>query len=98
MPVRWQEGGAQTVRVRIRNAGGFPLRGLELRFAVPYALRLDRLGPERYDVLAPAAVRETAMPIRALARLESGSLHVMLATANGGGLMVRKPFRIEAQG
>jgi hypothetical protein len=51
----------------------------------------------RLDVLAPGEEREITFIARAVAALSTGSLHVAIASANGGGLMLRQPFRVEGR-
>lgn len=97
MPRVWQESADQTIRLRLHNTGMIALRTVDVRIDAPYALRLERPGPERLDALAPGEEREIAFVIRAVAVLASGSLHVAIASANGGSLMLRHPFRVDAQ-
>lgn len=95
MPPVWQEGAEGTIRVLLRNAGNFALRMVEVGIEAPYALSLERQHVARLDVLAPGEEREISFMTRAIATLSSGSLHVAIASTNGGGLMLRQPFRVE---
>jgi transglutaminase-like putative cysteine protease len=97
MPRLWQEGAEATIRLLVHNAGDFALRDVSVRIKAPYALKLARQRDARLDVLAPGEEREVTFTIRAVAALTSGSLHVAIASANGGGLMLRRPFRVEGR-
>jgi hypothetical protein len=97
MPRVWQEGVEGTLRVLVHNASDFALRSVEVSIEAPYALSLERHRTVRLDVLAPGEEREIAFMVRAVATLLSGSLHVAIASANGGGLMLRQPFRVEGR-
>ncbi len=97
MPVVWQEGAVEALRVLVHNASDFALRGVEVGVEAPHALSVEGRRTARLDVLAPGEERELTFVARAIAGLPSGSLHVAIATANGGGLMLRQPFRVEAE-
>jgi hypothetical protein len=95
MPVLWQEGTEGTIQILIHNSGNFALRTVEVGIEAPFALRLERQHTIRFDMLMPGEEREIAFTARAIAALPSGSLHVSIASENGGGLMLRQPFRVE---
>ncbi|HRK95341.1 MAG TPA: transglutaminase-like domain-containing protein [Rhodospirillales bacterium] len=96
VPRVWQEGMEAAVRVEVRNEGEVPLRGVELTTGVPYALRIRRSRGVQWDTLLPGEERQVELRIRAVAPLASGSLHVAVSTANGGGVMLRRPFQVDA--
>jgi hypothetical protein len=95
MPVVWQEGTEGVIRVVVQNAGEVALRAVEVSIEAPYALSVERGRGARVDALAPGEEREFRFVARAIAALESGSLHAAVASSNGGGLKLRQPFRIE---
>lgn len=95
MPLIWQEGEECPILVRLQNVGDAALRAVDVKIEAPYALSLERQRPVCLDGLAPREEREVAFMARAVAGLPSGSLHVAIATANGGGLLLRQPFRVE---
>ena len=97
MPLVWQEGAEGTIRVLLHNEGDFALQTVEVEIEAPYTLSLERQRAVRLDVLAPGEEREIAFMARAIAALSSGSLHVAIASTNGGGLMLRQPFRVEGR-
>jgi hypothetical protein len=95
MPALWHEGVTHSIRLRLRNTGAFTLQAVDISVDAPYALRLQGPGQARFDALAPGEEREAAFDVRAVAELSSGSLHVAVGSANGGALMLRRPFRVE---
>jgi transglutaminase-like putative cysteine protease len=95
MPQVWQEDEEGPIRVILYNAADTALRAVSVEIEAPYALQLERQRPVRLEALAPGEEREITFIARAIAGLPSGSLHVAIATANGGGLLLRQPFRVE---
>ncbi len=91
----WQEGEEGPIRIILYNAGDTQLQAVNVEIEAPYALSLEQQHPVRLDALAPGEEREITFIARASTGLASGSLHVSIATSNGGGLLLRKPFRVE---
>jgi hypothetical protein len=97
MPEVWQEGAEGVIRVLVQNAGDAAIRAVEVLIEAPYALIVERGRWAHVDALAPGEEREFGFLTRAIAALDSGSLHVAIASSNGGGLKLRRPFRIEGR-
>jgi hypothetical protein len=95
MQTVWHVDEEGPIRVVLHNVGTAPLRAVNVEFEAPYALGVERRRPVRVDELQPGEEREVTATARAIAGLPSGSLHISIATANGGGLMLRQPFRVE---
>jgi|SRR5262245_22548638 len=95
MPEVWHEGAEGVIRVLVQNAGDVAVKAVEVSIEAPYALSVERGRAARFDALAPGEEREFGFLARAMVALESGSLHVAIASSNGGGLKLRQPFRIE---
>lgn len=95
MPSEWRQDEEGTVRVVITNRGPGDLRDVEVDVIAPYALVSERARPERIDVLRSGERREVEIKAMAVTKLPAGSLHVTFASANGGGVTLRHPFRVE---
>lgn len=97
MPAVWQEGTDQTIRLQLRNAGLLPMQAIDVRIDAPYALRCAGSACEHLAMLTGGEQRAFSFVVKPVAELSSGSLHVVVSSANAGGLMLRHPFRIEGQ-
>ena len=97
MPRHWQLGEEDQLRIVVRNRGGAALRAVAVEISAPYALDVSTPREPRAETLAAGEEREFIATARAVAELVSGSLHVSVATANGGGVKLRRPFRIAGE-
>jgi hypothetical protein len=94
LPGEIREGDEVRIRALIRNMDAEPVRSVDVDLIAPYALAVDRWSLRRFESLGPYEEREIWWTARAVAALASGSLRVTVATADAGGLLVRRPFAI----
>jgi hypothetical protein len=87
---------ADEVRVRavIRNTTAEPVRMIDVDLIAPFVLDVEQRSPRRFEGLAPYEEREIWWTARAVAALDSGSLRVAVSTADGGGVVARRPFAV----
>jgi hypothetical protein len=93
MAKSWRVGEEGPLRIVLCNTGKAALRSVEIAIRAPYALRVEPHSV-RIGTLKPGETREVTAQLKAVAPLASGSLHVAVATANGGGALLRNAFRI----
>lgn len=96
MPALWRQGSEAALRLIVGNVSPLPLHAVGVGIAMPYGLAGAGPGPAPLGTLEAGEVRELAFSLRAIAAMASGSLHIALSCANGAGLLLRRPFRIEA--
>lgn len=92
-PAHFNVGDQVTIRAVITNNTQEPVRSIDVELRVPYALQTERIS-QHFDEIKPHETREVSWPVWAIAPLRSGSLHVILSSLTGGGIIVRRPFMV----
>ncbi|TWF80030.1 transglutaminase superfamily protein [Pseudonocardia hierapolitana] len=94
-PHRHVLGEASTLRIRVVNPTDAVARDVVVRLDPLHAVAAERVVWTLGD-LGPREEREITTGVTTVAGLDSGSVHVSLASAEGGGGILRHPIRIEA--
>lgn len=95
VPRRLLEGEEARIRATVRNLTAGRVSGVVADLVVPFALQVAEGRTRHLEALEPHEAREVAWTVRALTHLRSGSIHVSLATADGGGVLLRRPFTVD---
>jgi len=88
-----QEGEESIARLVLRNVTDGTVRDVRVEVEAPFAVRVEQAA-ESLGELEPGQEREVSWTLHPVGGLESGSLHVAVATANSGSLLLRRPFRV----
>ena len=81
-------------RLTVRNVTRDTLRDVTVDLDMPFALEADDQTRQSLGDLGQGEEREVTCNVRAVASLDSGSVHAAVATSNNGSLLIRRSFRI----
>ena len=81
-------------RLTVRNVTRDTLRDVTVDLDMPFALEADDQTRQSLGDLGQGEEREVTWNVRAVASLDSGSVHAAVATSNNGSLLIRRSFRI----
>lgn len=95
-PDRWSKGDEGTIRALVRNVGDERLDDVRVEVRSPFALRHGQRVRQPLGDLEPGEERELVWRAHAVAPLDSGSLQVSVATANGGGAVAHRHLSVPA--
>lgn len=80
--------------VSIRNISEHVVTEVTVDLDAPFALVVHERTQHNLGSIRPGETRTHSWLVHAEAPLDSGSLHISVASDNGGSLLLRKPFRI----
>jgi hypothetical protein len=86
-------GQTSTARLVVRNVSDGIVRDVTVDLTVPFAIRKEET-PRRLGDLEPGDERAVEWTMRIVAPIDSGVLHVPVATGNNGSVLIRRPFRV----
>ncbi|SEE40939.1 Transglutaminase-like superfamily protein [Streptomyces sp. 2231.1] len=103
-PATWRVGEYFEARATVRNISGALVQDVIVSLDTPFALIVSGSEPGssdsetlvRWAQLPAGEEREVRWTVRAIAPLQSGSAHLRVSTADGGGKLVPRPFRVTA--
>jgi hypothetical protein len=93
LPEHYAVGEEGTIRAVLSNTSSESVRNVDVEIMVPYALQVEQIH-QRFEEIKPNESQEVSWPVRAIAQLRSGSIHISAASANGGSVISRHPFTV----
>ena len=85
-----------TIRAVITNPTTEPVRDIRIQVQAPFAVEVEPRY-QRFEEIRPYESREVTFRLRAIAELRAGSLHIAVSSSNGGGILVRRPFKVAGE-